>query len=115
MNIADQIGNAIYTSVMVRLKAELIENLNSTIEVDNDSYKLRKKIFDSLNEQEKKYFIEYIESILEDCTTTILAGLEGETHIDLYPCDSIKLSCDKENVGPYLTDVFVGLVEDLKE
>ena len=113
MDKTDQIGNAIYTSVMKRLLEELIEDLDSNnIETEDASYVLRKRIFNNLNTQEKKHFVEYIESILEDCTTTVLAGLEGETHIDLYPCESIELSCDGEKIDPYLTDIFKGLIED---
>ena len=114
MNKTEKIGNAIYISIMDRLLEELIADLQSDMKTDNASYHLRKKIFNNLNNQEQLYFIEYIRDILEDCTSTVLAGLEGETHIDLYPCEDIKMTCDNENIDPHLTDIFIGLIEDSK-
>ena len=56
MDKTDQIGNAIYTSVMKRLLEELIEDLDSNnVETEDESYLLRKKIFNNLNEQEKTF------------------------------------------------------------
>ena len=97
---------------MERLFTDLVNNLASTIETNNKSYEFIKSFFNSLNEDEKKLFTNYIKSILDDCSSTILGGLDGITDMDLYPCDEITLYCCQEKIQPWVHELFIAIVQE---
>jgi len=112
MDKTEQFSEAIYATVMENLYQSLLRNLSSDIEFCNKNYKFIKSLYKSFNNDEKEMFNNYIKSILDDCTSTVLADFDGVADTAHYPCQDIKILCGNEKIDPWVQELFTAISQE---
>lgn len=111
MDKTEAFAEAIYKT-MEETHESVVENLSADTKFSNENYEFARNLYRTLNSNDKELFSRYIKGIFSDNIATILADFDGVSCQDTYPCEEIKISCDEEELKPWLSELFRAIFQE---
>ena len=111
MDKTEEFAEAIYQT-MEETHKKIVEDLSSDTKFLDKRYEFVRNLYQSLNKHDKKLFSEYIKGIFSDNIATILADFDGVSCTDTYPCEEIRITCDDEELKPWISELFIAIFQE---
>lgn len=111
MDKTEKFAEAIYQT-LEKTQAEIVRDLSSDNKFQDERYEFIRKLYQSLNNHEKGLFSRYIKGIFSDNIATILADFDGITSTDAFPCECIRITCDSEELKPWMSELFIAIFQE---
>lgn len=108
MNIDEKVAVEIYNEIII----DLIKSYKDGFNKGNGSrYDFINSFYNSLDEDKKKEFILFLDSLAMNVTSIILGGFDGSTKLGKF-FGGFSVMYENQEITPFLQDNFLGIYED---